>query len=146
MQGPVPTGGIIQTRRHFVGFQYFFGNSYITGNIRKIINARKGNGSVCHLTGNQDIFKMAKIIPAFTVGFKMDLRHQTTFDYVEYVVCYPLMPEWGTKPANHYLPRRKTRLRIHEDELVRADNPLKKEGQLPAPPGDKPTLDDITSW
>jgi Fe-S-cluster-containing dehydrogenase component len=21
---------------------------------------------------------------------------------------YPLMPEWGTKPANHYLPRRKT--------------------------------------
>ncbi len=59
---------------------------------------------------------------------------------------YPLMPEWGTKPANHYLPRRKTRLRIHEDELVRADNPLKKEGQLPAPPGDTPTLDDITSW
>lgn len=40
---------------------------------------------------------------------------------------YQLMPEWGTKPANHYLPRRKTRLRIHEDELVRADNPLKKE-------------------
>jgi len=59
---------------------------------------------------------------------------------------YPLMPEWGTKPANHYLPRRKTRLRIHEDELLRADNPLKKEGQLPAPPGDSPTLDDITSW
>jgi hypothetical protein len=56
------------------------------------------------------------------------------------------MPEWGTKPANHYLPRRKTRLRIHEDELLRADNPLKKEGQLPAPPSDSPTLDDITSW
>jgi hypothetical protein len=37
------------------------------------------------------------------------------------------MPEWGTKPANHYLPRRKTKLRIHEDELVRADNPLRKE-------------------
>jgi len=59
---------------------------------------------------------------------------------------YPLMPEWGTKPANHYLPRRKTRLRIHEDELLRADNPLKKEGQLPAPSGDEQTLDDITSW
>jgi Fe-S-cluster-containing dehydrogenase component len=40
---------------------------------------------------------------------------------------YQLMPEWGTKPANHYLPRRKTQLNIHEDELVRVDNPLKKE-------------------
>jgi Fe-S-cluster-containing dehydrogenase component len=40
---------------------------------------------------------------------------------------YALMPEWGTKPANHYLPRRKTNLSIHEDELVRVDNPLKKE-------------------
>ena len=40
---------------------------------------------------------------------------------------YQLMPEWGTKPANHYLPRRKTKLRIHADELVRADNPLAKE-------------------
>jgi len=40
---------------------------------------------------------------------------------------YQLMPEWGTNPANHYLPRRKTRMQIHEDELVRADNPLKKE-------------------
>mgnify|MGYP002682955744 CR=1 FL=1 len=28
---------------------------------------------------------------------------------------YPLMPEWGTQPANHYLPRRKTKLRIHEE-------------------------------
>jgi Fe-S-cluster-containing dehydrogenase component len=59
---------------------------------------------------------------------------------------YPLMPEWGSKPANHYLPRRKTRLRIHEDELLRADNPLKKEGPLSVPPGDSQTLDDITSW
>ena len=40
---------------------------------------------------------------------------------------YQLMPEWGTKPANHYLPRRKTQLNIHEDELLRVDNPLKKE-------------------
>ena len=46
---------------------------------------------------------------------------------------YALMPEWGTSPANHYLPRRKTRLRIHEDELVRADNPLRVEGHLPQP-------------
>ena len=40
---------------------------------------------------------------------------------------YQLMPEWGTKPANHYLPRRKASITIHEDELVRADNPLNKE-------------------
>jgi len=59
---------------------------------------------------------------------------------------YPLMPEWGSKPANHYLPRRKTRLRIHEDELLRADNPLKKEGERPAGPVSGPTLDDVTSW
>jgi Fe-S-cluster-containing dehydrogenase component len=59
---------------------------------------------------------------------------------------YQLMPEWGTKPANHYLPRRKTRMRIHEDELVRADNPLKKEQRGPRGPIDEPTLDDSTSW
>ena len=43
------------------------------------------------------------------------------------------MPEWGTQPANHYLPRRTTRIRIHEDELVRSDNPLQVEGHLPKP-------------
>lgn len=59
---------------------------------------------------------------------------------------YQLMPEWGTKPANHYLPRRKTRMRIHEDELQRADNPLKKEERGPRAPVDAPTLDDSTSW
>ncbi|GAB1414212.1 hypothetical protein MASR1M97_29480 [Candidatus Desulfobacillus denitrificans] len=59
---------------------------------------------------------------------------------------YPLMPEWGTQPANHYLPRRKTKLRIHEDELVRADNPLKIEGRLPKPALSEPSLDDVTSW
>lgn len=59
---------------------------------------------------------------------------------------YPLMPEWGTKPANHYLPRRKTSITIHEDELVRADNPLKKERKLPMPDARDPTLDETTSW
>ena len=59
---------------------------------------------------------------------------------------YPLMPEWGTKPANHYLPRRKATITIHEDELIRADNPLKKERQLPMPGSDEPTLDDATTW
>ena len=59
---------------------------------------------------------------------------------------YALMPEWGTKPANHYLPRRKTRMKIHADELVRADNPLKKEGKQPKPKITDPSLDDVTSW
>jgi hypothetical protein len=59
---------------------------------------------------------------------------------------YPLMPEWGTRPANHYLPRRRQRIRLHEDELTRVDNPLRKEGPLPPPPADRPTLDEITSW
>jgi len=40
---------------------------------------------------------------------------------------YQLQPEWGTQPANQYLPRRKTRVHIHVDELQRADNPLRKE-------------------
>jgi Fe-S-cluster-containing dehydrogenase component len=55
---------------------------------------------------------------------------------------YALMPEWGTHPANHYLPRRKTRIRIHADELVRADNPLTVEGHLPKPADDAATLED----
>jgi len=59
---------------------------------------------------------------------------------------YPLMPEWGTQPSNHYLPRRKTRIKIHLDELERADNPLKKERLLPKPDKDEPSLDDVTSW
>ncbi len=54
---------------------------------------------------------------------------------------YQLMAEWGTKPANHYLPRRKTRIQIFDDELERADNPLKKEAPLPAAEGE--TLDDV---
>jgi Fe-S-cluster-containing dehydrogenase component len=59
---------------------------------------------------------------------------------------YQLMPEWGTRPANHYLPRRRTRITIHADELVRADNPLKKERELPMPDPSAPTLDETTSW
>lgn len=59
---------------------------------------------------------------------------------------FQIMPEMGTRPANHYLPRRKTKLVIHNDELVRADNPLLKEGELPRPQLSEPFLDDITSW
>jgi len=59
---------------------------------------------------------------------------------------YALMPEWGTHPANHYLPRRKTKLKIHKDELERADNPLKVDGQLPKPGKGEPSMDDVSSW
>ncbi len=59
---------------------------------------------------------------------------------------YPLMPEWGTHPANHYLPRRKTRVSIHDDELERADNPLKVDRQQPRPAKSEPTLDDAVTW
>ena len=37
---------------------------------------------------------------------------------------YALMPEWGTKPANHYLPRRKIRFKVYEDESARSSRPL----------------------
>ena len=44
---------------------------------------------------------------------------------------YQLMPEWGTRPSNHYLPRRKTEIRIHPEDLERVDNPLKIDGKQP---------------
>jgi hypothetical protein len=59
---------------------------------------------------------------------------------------YALMPEWGTHPANHYLPRRKTKLKIHNDELERADNPLKVDGLLPKPNKNDPSMDDVSAW
>jgi Fe-S-cluster-containing dehydrogenase component len=59
---------------------------------------------------------------------------------------YQLMPEWGTNPANHYLPRRKTKIKIHPDELERADNPLAKEDRRPSGAADGPSLDDFASW
>ena len=59
---------------------------------------------------------------------------------------YQLMPEWATNPANHYLPRRRTEVSAQPDQLVRADNPLKKDGQLPKPAPGEPSLDDVTSW
>jgi len=59
---------------------------------------------------------------------------------------YQLMPEWGTQPANHYLPRRRTDARVEPDQLQRADNPLKVDGKLPKPALIDPALDDVTSW
>lgn len=41
---------------------------------------------------------------------------------------YALMPEADTKPANQYLPRRKTTVKVRNDELYRADNPHKIDG------------------
>ena len=35
------------------------------------------------------------------------------------------------RPANHYLPRRKTEIRIHPEDLERVDNPLKIDGKQP---------------
>ena len=57
----------------------------------------------------------------------------------------PLMAEWGAQPSNHYLPRRKTHIRVREEELVRADNPLKREN-FTKPSKDDQSLDDIMSW
>ena len=59
---------------------------------------------------------------------------------------YAVMPEWGTQPANHYLPRRRTDMSAQPDQLLRSDNPLKKDGQLPKPAASGPSLDDVTSW
>jgi sulfite dehydrogenase (quinone) subunit SoeB len=56
---------------------------------------------------------------------------------------YQLQPEWGTRPANHYLPRRKQHIHISEDELVRSDNPLRKEEDSHYEQGE--TLDDV-AW
>ena len=57
------------------------------------------------------------------------------------------MPEWGTQPSNHYLPRRKTVINIRDDELVRADSPQQID-VVPAAPGAKPrpTLDDTINF
>jgi hypothetical protein len=56
------------------------------------------------------------------------------------------MPEWGTHPANQYLPRRKTNIKIHKDELERADNPLKVDGLLPKPGKNESSLEDASAW
>lgn len=57
---------------------------------------------------------------------------------------YQLMPEWGTNPANHYLPRRKTKIRIQQEDLERVENPLKDEN-FTKPSDDDLTLED-SSW
>jgi hypothetical protein len=45
---------------------------------------------------------------------------------------YPLMPEQGTQPANHYLPRRRTEAHTDPVQVVREHNPLRVDGREPA--------------
>ena len=59
---------------------------------------------------------------------------------------YQLMPEWGTAPANHYLPRRKVGITVRDEDLQRVDNPLRKEDRKRREPTTRTTLDDSTSW
>ena len=47
---------------------------------------------------------------------------------------YTLMPEWDTRPANHYLPRRQTAITIRPEDLERVDNPLRIDGCPPDQP------------
>ncbi len=44
---------------------------------------------------------------------------------------YGLMPEWGTEPANHYLPRRKGTVPVAADQVSRIDSPLNVDGRVP---------------
>ena len=41
---------------------------------------------------------------------------------------YALMPECGTKPSNHYLPRRKSTIAVRNEELYRSNNPHRIDG------------------
>ena len=59
---------------------------------------------------------------------------------------YKLMPEWGTNPANHYLPRRKTEFTLSEDQITRADNPIKVDERLPKSAVKSPALNAFESW
>jgi sulfite dehydrogenase (quinone) subunit SoeB len=58
---------------------------------------------------------------------------------------YALMPEWGTRPANHYLPRRRTEIRVHAEDLERIDNPLKIDGQQPGATPREPGREDFAT-
>ena len=49
---------------------------------------------------------------------------------------YPLMPEAGTRPANHYLPRRLHGDTTRPEQLRRAQNPLQVDGRQPACEGE----------
>jgi Fe-S-cluster-containing dehydrogenase component len=58
---------------------------------------------------------------------------------------YALMPEWDTRPANHYLPRRTTAMTIHPDDLQRVDNPLHVDGAQPGADRAAPGREDFAT-
>jgi Fe-S-cluster-containing dehydrogenase component len=58
---------------------------------------------------------------------------------------YTLMPEWDTRPANHYLPRRRTAMSIRPEDLDRVDNPLQLDGQQPGAPFTQPGHEDFAT-
>jgi hypothetical protein len=45
------------------------------------------------------------------------------------------MPEWNTRPANHYLPRRRTGATLRPEDLERADSPLQIDAEFDNGPG-----------
>ena len=45
---------------------------------------------------------------------------------------YTLMPEQGTLPANHYLPRRRQDAKTDPEQVLRERNPLHIDGRAPA--------------
>ena len=55
---------------------------------------------------------------------------------------YPLMPELGTQPSNHYLPRRRNTQQSDPQQVVREANPLRTDGREPA----KPALPLAADW
>ena len=59
---------------------------------------------------------------------------------------YQLMPEWGTAPANHYLPRRKVEIKLRDDEVMRPDSPKKLDAPAPPPGTQRSTLDDAANF
>src|SRR5262249_11642533 len=58
---------------------------------------------------------------------------------------YQLMPEWGSRPANHYLPGRKTAPHAPET-MGPVGDALDQDSKLPKPSPDEPSLDDAMSW
>ncbi len=55
------------------------------------------------------------------------------------------MPEWNTRPANHYLPRHRTGQAVHAEDLQRVDNPLQIDGKQPEPPAQGAGLEDYAT-
>ncbi|MBC7780248.1 MAG: 4Fe-4S dicluster domain-containing protein [Proteobacteria bacterium] len=44
---------------------------------------------------------------------------------------YALMPEWGTAPANHYLPKRRSTCAVADDQVARVDTARVTDAAVP---------------